>query len=130
MSIQFAYRKLFWRNYLNIERIEAGERYSRVVMHNGVAYFMGHVADDKRADIETQTRQVLTRLDQSLALAGSDRIRLLSVTIWLADVTDYEKMNRIWDEWIPDGAAPARSTIGARPISAGRRIVLSAIAAC
>ena len=112
---------------MELSRYETGPRLSRVVVHGDTVYLMGHVSSDKEADIRTQTRQILERLDESLAMAGTDKSKLLSV--YLADVGDYEAMNEVWDAWVDPENAPVRSTVGARLISAGRKVVMSAIAA-
>ncbi|MGO8656238.1 Rid family hydrolase, partial [Rhizobium ruizarguesonis] len=46
--------------------------------------------------------------------AGSNRTRILSATIWLADISSFEEMNTVWDAWVPAGHAPARATVQAR----------------
>lgn len=90
-----------------IERIETGARMSKIVRHNGVAYLCGQVGAG--ADVAEQTRDCLSRVDALLSRAGSSRDQMLQVIIWLADMADFEAMNSIWDEWVPEGAAPARA---------------------
>lgn len=51
----------------------------------------------------------LSRVDALLKQAGSSREHLLQVTIWLADMADFEAMNEVWDTWVPEGHAPARA---------------------
>ncbi len=63
-----------------VERIEPGPRMSHVVKHNGVAYLAGMTAEDASLDFEGQMRQVLAKTDASLALAGTDKSRLLTAT--------------------------------------------------
>ncbi|WP_373460703.1 Rid family hydrolase [Pseudomonas sp. W3I7] len=41
--------------------------------------------------------------------AGSSCEHLLQVTIWLADMADFEAMNEVWDAWVPEGHSPARA---------------------
>jgi enamine deaminase RidA (YjgF/YER057c/UK114 family) len=113
----------------DILRFENGPRLSRVVVHGNTVYLFGHVSRDRDADIRTQTRQVLERMDESLAMAGSHKSRLLSVTVWLADVSDYGPMNEVWDAWVDPDNAPVRSTVGATLISPGRKVVMNGIAA-
>ena len=45
-----------------------------------------------------------------LALAGSDKTKILSAQIWMADMADFQKMNAVWDAWVAPGHAPARAT--------------------
>ncbi len=66
--------------------------------------------DANGADTESQTREALAEIDRVLALAGTDKSRLLSATVWLADMADYDAMNRAWDDWVDKENAPARAT--------------------
>jgi enamine deaminase RidA (YjgF/YER057c/UK114 family) len=83
---------------------------SHVVKHNGVAYLAGMTAEDASLDFEGQMRQVLAKTDVSLALAGTDKSRLLTATIWLSDMSYFARMNAIWEKWIDTGNPPARAT--------------------
>jgi len=98
-----------------IQRIDAGSRLSEATIHNGVAYLAGQVPEDDGAtDIEGQMREVLAALDALLAQVGSDKTRILQAQIFLADMADFEGMNRVWDAWVVPGQAPARATLEAR----------------
>jgi enamine deaminase RidA (YjgF/YER057c/UK114 family) len=82
---------------------------SQAVVHNGVVYLAGQVGEPG-ADVATQTKQVLASIDRLLALAGSDKTKILSAQIWMADMADFQKMNAVWDAWVAPGHAPARAT--------------------
>ena len=94
---------------MEITRYETGPRMSQAVVHNGTVYLAGQVgkAGD---DVAAQAKHALSEVDRLLALAGSDKTRIISATIWLADIADFSKMNAVWDEWVPAGNAPARAT--------------------
>ena len=93
----------------DIKRIECGNRMSMAVVHNGIAYLAGQVG--KPGDSVTeQTREVLAQVDRLLAEAGSDKTRILTAQIWLADMADFAEMNAVWDAWVPQGHCPARAT--------------------
>lgn len=96
-----------------IQRFHIGARYSEIAIHNGTIYLAGQVADDASQDIRGQTAQVLAMVDDLLAQAGSDKSRLLSVQIYLADLADYDGMNEVWDAWLVAGHAPPRATVQA-----------------
>ncbi len=98
---------------MTIKRLHAGPRMSQVVIHNGVAYLAGQVAKDPDKNVTDQTRQVLATIDSLLAEAGSDKSRILSATIYLADMGDFAAMNAVWDAWVPAGSTPARATVEA-----------------
>lgn len=97
-----------------IERIDAGNRMSEASIHGGVAYLAGQIPITAGADIEIQTREVLSEIDDLLARCGSDKTKILRAQIYLADVADFEGMNRAWDAWVVPGQAPARATVEAK----------------
>lgn len=90
-----------------IERIETGVRSSKIVKHNGVAYLTGQVAEGDT--IQDQVRACLAKIDALLEQAGSSREKMLRVTIWLADMSDFAGLNEVWNDWVPEGHAPARA---------------------
>ncbi|NOC92553.1 Rid family hydrolase [Ruegeria sp. HKCCD6604] len=92
---------------MTITRIETGKRMSRIVKHNGTAYLCGQVSD--AATVADQTRDILAKIEDLLAKAGSDKTRILQCVIWLSDMADFAEMNAVWDAWVPEGHAPARA---------------------
>jgi enamine deaminase RidA (YjgF/YER057c/UK114 family) len=118
---------------MNITRHEMGDRFSELVTVDlgsaRLLYLSGQVAEDASLDITGQTRQVLQRIDELLAAGGASRENLVSATIYLRTVGDYPAMNAIWDEWVPEGHAPARATVGAKLIDSEYRVEIQAVAA-
>ncbi len=90
-----------------IERQHTGQRMSKIVKHNGVAYLCGQVGDGET--VAEQTADCLSRIDALLLEAGSDREHMLQAIIWLADMADFAEMNAVWDAWVPQGHAPVRA---------------------
>ena len=76
---------------------------SQAVVHGNVAYFAGITPNPIVGDIKTQTAQVLRRVDELLNLAGTDKSRLLSAQVWIADMRLFEDHNSIWNEWVESG---------------------------
>ncbi|XAH24385.1 RidA family protein [Xylophilus sp. GW821-FHT01B05] len=118
---------------MKIIRHETGPRFSEMVAVDlGTArllYLSGQVAEDASLDITGQVRQVLRRIDELLATEGATRKNLVSATIYLRSVGDYAALNAVWDEWVPEGHAPARATVGARLIDSEYRVEVQAVAA-
>ncbi len=115
---------------MTIKRIHSGKRISRVVVHNGIAYLAGLLALEKHGGTVTeQTRDILGMIDRLLAEAGTDKTRLLTANIWLADIRTAEEMNLVWDEWVPEGCSPARATIEGRPTLAEHKVKIAVTAA-
>ena len=95
---------------MTITRIETGKRMSQAVVHNGIACLAGQVGNPGD-DVTAQTRTVLAEIDRLLAAAGTDKSKLITAQIWLADIaTGFAAMNAVWDEWVSPGNAPARYT--------------------
>ncbi len=90
-----------------IARQEIGTRMSKIVTHNGVVYLCGQVGSG--AGVGAQTQDCLARVDALLEQAGSSRKHILQAIIWLADMADFHEMNAVWDQWVPEGHAPARA---------------------
>lgn len=100
---------------MTIERIEPGPRMSQAVVHNGMVFLAGQVAQGKPGgSVAEQTRDILARIDSLLAAAGTDKSKLLTANIWLADIQTFDEMNAVWDKWLAPGAAPARATVEAK----------------
>jgi enamine deaminase RidA (YjgF/YER057c/UK114 family) len=97
---------------MTIERIEVNRRLCEAAIHGDTVYLCGQVADDVKADIRQQTREVLANVDTMLARAGTGKSRLLAATVYLKSIDDYRAMNEIWDAWTAPGAAPARTCVG------------------
>lgn len=99
---------------MSIQRLHVAKRYSEVVIHNGTIYLAGQLADEFDGDIHEQTRQTLANIDKMLAEAGSDKSKILSLTIFLKDMADYDGLNAEYDAWVADGHAPARACVEAK----------------
>ena len=112
-----------------IKHLQPGPRLSGAVVHNGIVYVSGQVPDTAYADVATQTREVLAKIDVLLAAAGTDKRRLLNASVWLADIMTFDEMNRPWEEWIAPGPAPARATVEARIANPRHRVEIACIAA-
>ncbi|MDB5524762.1 MAG: Enamine deaminase RidA [Rhizobium sp.] len=94
---------------MTIVRIGKTHRLCDAVIYNGIAYLSGAVGRTG-TDIASQTKAALDEIDDVLKEAGTDKSRLLSATIWLADITDIDAMNVVWDAWVDKDNPPARAT--------------------
>ena len=99
---------------MTITRFAPGPRMSAVVVHGDTVYLAGHVSAEPAGSVAGQTSAILARIDARLAEAGTDKTRLLSAQIWLADIAGFDEMNTVWDAWVPEGRAPARATVEAK----------------
>lgn len=114
---------------MTITRQETKTRMSRIVKHNGVIYLCGQVCKDASKGIEEQTSSMLEKVDELLEQAGSDKEHILSATIYIKEMSDFSQMNEVWDNWIPEGYAPARACVEASMARDVLLVEISVIAA-
>ena len=114
---------------MKIQRINPGKRWSDITVFNGTAYFVEVPDTDVSADIKGQTQQVLSQAEKSLAKVGSDKSRLLSVTIYLTDFANLSALNEVWDAWFDDGTAPSRACVRADLVDPAYMVEMAFVAA-
>lgn len=112
-----------------IVRLQQEARLSGAVVQGGLVHLAGQVPDDPAADAQQQTADVLRQVDALLREAGTNKSRLLSVQVFLADMADYEAMNRAWDAWLDPAHKPARITVQAGLADPAWRVEITGIAA-
>lgn len=112
-----------------IKRLIPGKRLSQATIHGNTVYLAGQVPDDYTGTVEQQATQVLAKIDALLKDAGTDKTKMLSVTVWLPNIADFAKFNTVWDAWVPHDAAPARACVEARLADPSIRVEVAVIAA-
>lgn len=114
---------------MTLSRLNPGPRMSQAVIIGNIAFLAGQVPDDLTADIATQTRQVLGKLDKVVSDLGASKADIASIQVWLADMADFQGMNAIWNEWVSAEAPPARATGGVLLARPGMRVEMIAVVA-
>lgn len=84
---------------------------SRAVIHNGIATTVATSAV-KSASMLEQARGALAAIDQNLADAGTDKARILTAMVYLADMSRKGELNQAWDEWVDASHPPQRACLG------------------
>jgi len=114
----------------DIKRLTAGPRMSQAVVHGNTVYLAGQVAHNAQGKpVAEQTRDIVASIDRLLAEAGSSKERLLSATIWLADIGTFNEMNSVWDAWVAPGSTPARACVEAKLAAPQFTVEIAVIAA-
>jgi 2-iminobutanoate/2-iminopropanoate deaminase len=92
--------------------------------------FTGTASDSPYPEgIEAQTRQVMENLQRVLAGCGLGFRNIVSVRVFLTHFQDdYEKMNRVYAGYFPEGRRPARTCVGVTGLARGARIEIDLIA--
>lgn len=113
----------------SIKRHLSGPVHSRVVEYGGLVYCAGTTADHRAASCQEQTEEILKKIDAFLALAGTSKARLLSATIWLANIDEKEQMDAAWKAWVDPGNKPARACVESRLGTPDTRVEIMVTAA-
>ncbi len=108
--------------------------YSQAVVHGDLIYVAGQLPIDPRRPgyvqptIEEQTEQALRNVETILKAGGSALDRLLQVTIYIADMSLWGRVNASYE--IALGShRPARAVVPTLPLHFGYLIEIQAIAA-
>ena len=112
----------------DITRLHPGPRMSQAVIHGDLVFLAGQVGEPGQS-VADQARTALANVERLLADAGSSRARILSATIWLADMADFAEMNAVWDAWVDPANPPARATGEARLATSEYRFEVIVVAA-
>jgi 2-iminobutanoate/2-iminopropanoate deaminase len=90
--------------------------YSQAVRASGFVFISGQIPVDPdtgqivSGDIEAQARQVLENLSAILVAAGSGLEKVVKTTVFLTNLDDFQKLNRVYEEYFRN-AKPARATV-------------------
>jgi enamine deaminase RidA (YjgF/YER057c/UK114 family) len=103
---------------------------SAAVIHGNTVYLSGQVARDAAGkSVAEQTKNILAIIDDILAKAGTDKSKLVNAFVWLADISTFDEMNKVWDAWVSQGNTPARATVEAKLASPQFKVEIGVIAA-
>ncbi len=71
-------------------------------------------ANDENLDLAGQTEQALMMLENSLQELGSDKTRILSANVFIANIEDKPLMDAVWNSWIGNNPEywPQRACLG------------------
>lgn len=103
---------------MSITRIGVGRSMSAGVVRHRLSRGPGGQYRAGKSVTE-QTTEILATIDGLLAKAGTDKTKLLSATIYLADISTFAEMNAVWDGWVSKAtrrrAPPSRRSWRRRP---------------
>lgn len=116
-----------FKNKPSIQRFGVEGRYSNAIVYCNTVYTSGQVGEG--STIKEQTLSALADVDKALAEAGSDKSKIVEVTVWLADMSDYDAMNEVYDKWIIPGSPPCRACVQAQLYSPSCKVEVRVVAA-
>ena len=107
--------------------------YSQAIMAHGFLFTAGQIALDPKSGqivsggIDEQTQRVLANLTAVLQAGGATWNDVVKTTVYLADLTDFARVNELYGKHLGD-ARPARSTVQAAALPRGALVEIDAIA--
>jgi 2-iminobutanoate/2-iminopropanoate deaminase len=110
-----------------------GLPFSSAVRVGNVLYLSGSIGvlPGTRQLVDTgvakQTQQTLDNIKAVLAYAGSSLDRVFKCTVFLANIKDYDEMNRVYATYFPIDP-PARSTVAGSGLALGARVEIECLA--
>ena len=124
-------------NELRYHTSSAAERYSgfsHAVTDGNYVFLSGQIAADSKSPdackgiIEEETRTCLTSLRNILRDFGLSLEDVVRVNIYMRNLAEFDRMNRVYESFFPDGKRPARTTIGAGELLDGSLIEIDCMA--
>lgn len=91
-----------------MKKLHSNERASKIVIHNGTIYLSGQVGNAED-DLATQTLTCLEKVEALLNEVGSDKSKMLSATVWISTMDNFDAMNQVWNKWFEGVQPPARA---------------------
>ena len=83
---------------------------SQTVEYNGMVICVG-TAPDTTQGMKGQTQQALAKIDEYLAIAGTDKSKLLHAMMYVSDIDRWEEMQEAWMEWVDTDTCPTRACV-------------------
>ncbi len=108
--------------------------YSQAIATDSLLFTSGVIPIDPQtgqipeADIETHTHLVLRNLGAIAAAAGTDLTKALKVTVFLADIAHFQRVNGVYAQYF-QAPFPARSAIQVAALPLGAAIEIEAVIA-
>lgn len=115
---------------MGIKVLDSGPRMSQAAIVGNLIFTAGRVAEKSAGrDVGTQTKEILDGLDELLARAGSDKSKIACVTIYLANMIDFDAMNAVYDAWVDRANPPARACVEAGLAGSEFNVEIAVVAA-
>ena len=106
--------------------------YSQAVVSGALVFTSGQIplspetGQAAGASVTEQTEQVIKNLKAVLEAAGSDLLRVVKTTCFLADMNDFSAFNEVYAKYFTE--KPARSTVAVRDLPRKVLVEIEAVA--
>jgi len=115
------------------EAPEPGGHYSQAVVANGMVFISGQLpvvpgtGERISGPIEDQTLQALKNIEAIAVAAGSNKSKIVKVTVYITDINLWGDVNKVYSGFFGEHK-PARAVIPVRDLHFDLKIEIDAIA--
>ena len=108
--------------------------YNQAVIANGFIFTAGQIAIDPATgklieeSFKARVHQVFKNLSAILDHANTNFGNVVKFTVFLTDMNNYAEVNEVFNEWLDEANAPARSLVAVRGLPAGTEVEIECIA--
>ena len=108
--------------------------YNQAVIANGFIFTAGQIAIDPdtgkliEESFKARVHQVFKNLSAILDHANTNFGNVVKFTVFLTDMNNYAEVNEVFNEWLDEANAPARSLVSVRGLPAGTDVEIECIA--
>ncbi len=108
--------------------------YNQAVVANGFVFTAGQIAIDPDTgemvteSFKARVEQVFKNLSAILERAGTDLNNVVKFTVFLTDMGNYAEVNEVFNAWLDEANAPARSLVSVKALPAGTDVEIECIA--
>ena len=108
--------------------------YNQAIMVNDTLYLSGQIGLDPysmkvvNGGAKEETKQVMKNLKAVLEAADMTFDNVVKSSIFIIDMSDFDKVNEIYESYFNNEAAPARETIAVKTLPKNVRVEISMLA--
>ncbi len=111
---------------------EGKQMITPLITHNGLIYIAGQGANSNgpvgKDDIDSHTTKVMENVKELVEAGGGSMDSILQLTVFLANISDYDAMNAIFKTYFPNGG-PARTCVAVAALPGKSLVEINCIAA-
>ena len=118
-----------------VKNLKSNGHYALGLIDDNRIYLSGQFSIDpetgkkKLGSMEEELEQVLTNIDLILKEAGSDKNKVLKVTVYINDLNQWKTVDQLYSNFFGKHT-PARSVIALPELHYGFKVEIDVIAAC
>ena len=108
--------------------------YNQAVVANGFVFTAGQIPIDPSngelvdGSFKDRVDQVFKNLSAILERAGADLSKVVKFTVFLTDMSHYSDVNDVFNKWLDEDNAPARSLVAVKGLPAGTDVEIECVA--